>query len=134
MFGWSENREDGKWKRENKRDFRWKGCLVGVIFRGEKMGTRSDLIKMTFLPFYFPKINSTLTLFSFLLLCCINFSPFYGFFVWRWMLFHFFKSFFFFLALSLVSLNLFFPGFFWYSHLNFFFFPEFFFLTLNHFT
>ena len=31
MFNWSENREDRKLRRENRRDFRWKGCLIGVI-------------------------------------------------------------------------------------------------------
>ena len=31
MFNWSENREDKKLRRENVRDFRWKGCLIGVI-------------------------------------------------------------------------------------------------------
>ena len=31
MFNWSENREDKKLRRENVRDFRWNGCLIGVI-------------------------------------------------------------------------------------------------------
>ena len=30
-FDWSENRENGKWWRENKRDFGWDGYLVVVI-------------------------------------------------------------------------------------------------------
>ena len=37
VFSWSKNREDGKWKRENRKDFRWKVCLVGVILE-EKNG------------------------------------------------------------------------------------------------
>ena len=32
MFGWNENREDGKWRR----DFKWKWCLVGVILEERK--------------------------------------------------------------------------------------------------
>ena len=28
IFGWSENRKDGKQRKENRRNFEWKWCLV----------------------------------------------------------------------------------------------------------
>ena len=39
MFCWSENMEDEKWRRENRRDLRQKGCLLGVIWEERKCWT-----------------------------------------------------------------------------------------------
>ena len=36
IFGWSENRKDEKQRKENRRNFEWKWCLVGVILEKRK--------------------------------------------------------------------------------------------------
>ena len=103
MFGWSKNRKDGKWKRENMRDFRWKGCLVGVILEEKKWwgppifshgppffsllkldrkwGRGSGLIKMSFLPLVLSqsKFNVNTLFFLFLFFdMLLLFFPFMG--------------------------------------------------------
>jgi len=45
MFDLSENRGNGKYKRENMKDFGWKECLVGKILEETSLGHMKNKIK-----------------------------------------------------------------------------------------
>ena len=124
--------EDEKWRRENRRDFRWKWCLIRVISEERKWWDRpifshgppffnfpklerkwgEEVVwwKWHFYPFYSPKVNSMLTLFTSFFFLFFFFATLIIFFFLLWVLclmlnlvsfFFLFKIFFFFFWLCL---------------------------------
>ena len=75
IFGWSDF---GGKKMVGFTYFLPWPTIFQLLQIGEKMGRKSDLIKITF---YSPKVNSTLTIYIYIFSFAAFFFSFYGFFV-----------------------------------------------------